>query len=246
MVHLTPNRSRRPAQLDCGPQTSGNPSVLDRWKQWRTNENHCCAGPPVRLKKSCSPLYRRLAGPWNRGIIAHQTPHFRWSPKHVNNKGPSVLAQTSPEVTSRVKNSDRFWKYISFGTYVWFLRQIDQAMQNYNIVKLAQFWRSFSLFTTSSLPRRNFVLRGSFLLKIYTYLPKLMYFQILLKDFVRNVYLEGVWANTDGPLLFTCFGGRRKCGVWWAIMPWFQGPARWEWGLYCWKKWSPVKVLEDQ
>ena len=35
-----------------------------------------------------------LAGPWNRGIIAHQTPHFRRPPKHVNNKGPSVLAQT--------------------------------------------------------------------------------------------------------------------------------------------------------
>ena len=109
-----------------------------------------------------------------------------------------------------------------------FLRQIDQAMQNYSIVKLAQFWRSFSLFITSSLPRRNFVLHGSFLLKIYTYLPKLMSFQIPSKDFVRNVYLEDVWANTDGPLLLTCFGGRRKCGLWWAIMPWFQGPARWE------------------
>ena len=35
-----------------------------------------------------------LAGPWNRGIIAHQTPHFRRPPKHVNNKGPSVFAQT--------------------------------------------------------------------------------------------------------------------------------------------------------
>ena len=108
------------------------------------------------------------------------------------------------------------------------LRQIDHTMQNYSIVKLAQFWRSFSLFTTSSLPRRTFVLHGSFLLKIYTYLPKLMYFQILLKDFVQNVHLEVVWANTDGPLLFTCFGGCRKCGVQWAIMPWFQGPARWE------------------
>ena len=75
---------------------------------------------------------------------------------------------------------------------------------------------------------KHFVLHGSFLLKIYTYIPKLMYFQILLKDFVRNVHLEDVWANTDGPLLFTCFGGRRKCGVWWAIMPWFQEPARWE------------------
>ena len=109
-----------------------------------------------------------------------------------------------------------------------FLRQIDQAIQNYSIVKLAQFWRSFSLFTTSSLPRRNFVLHGSFLLKIHAYLPKLMYFQILLKDFVRNVHLEDVWANTEAPLLFTCFGGRRKCGIWWAIMPCFQGPARWE------------------
>ena len=35
-----------------------------------------------------------LDGPWNRGIIAHQTPHFRRPPKHVNNKGPLVFAQT--------------------------------------------------------------------------------------------------------------------------------------------------------
>ena len=35
-----------------------------------------------------------LAGPWNRGIIAHQTPHFQRPPKHVNNKGPLVFAQT--------------------------------------------------------------------------------------------------------------------------------------------------------
>ena len=39
-------------------------------------------------------LYSGLAGPWNRGIIAHQTPHFRRPPKHVNNKGPLVFAQT--------------------------------------------------------------------------------------------------------------------------------------------------------
>ena len=36
---------------------------------------------------------------------------------------------------------------------------------------------------------------------------------------------EDVWANTDGPLLFTCFGDNWKCGVWWAIMPRFQGPV---------------------
>ena len=59
-----------------------------------------------------------------------------------------------------------------------------------------------------------------------------MYFQILLMDFVRSIHLEDVWANTDGPLLFTCFGGHRKCGVWWAIIPWFQGPARWELPIY--------------
>ena len=39
-------------------------------------------------------LYSGLAGPWNRGIIAHQTPHFRRPPKHVNNKGLLVFAQT--------------------------------------------------------------------------------------------------------------------------------------------------------
>ena len=44
-----------------------------------------------------------------------------------------------------------------------------------------------------------------------------------------NHAVQNIWANTNGPLLFTCFGGRRKCGVWWAIMPRFQGPARPEW-----------------
>ena len=39
-------------------------------------------------------MHSGLAGPWNRGIIAHQTPHFRRPPKHVNNKGPLVFAQT--------------------------------------------------------------------------------------------------------------------------------------------------------
>ena len=39
-------------------------------------------------------LHSGLAGPWNRGIIAHQTPHFRRPPKHVNNIGPLVFAQT--------------------------------------------------------------------------------------------------------------------------------------------------------
>ena len=42
----------------------------------------------------CIFLNSGLAGPWNRGIIAHQTPHFRRPPKHVNNKGPLVFAQT--------------------------------------------------------------------------------------------------------------------------------------------------------
>ena len=76
-----------------------------------------------------------------------------------------------------------------------------------------------------------------------------MYFQILLKDFVRNVHLEDVSANTDGPLLFTCFGGRRKCGVWWAIMPWFQEPARWEWveSIFGLKfRWSLRSIFDKQ
>ena len=41
-----------------------------------------------------SNIHSGLAGPWNQGIIAHQTPHFRRPPKHVNNKGPLVFAQT--------------------------------------------------------------------------------------------------------------------------------------------------------
>ena len=59
-----------------------------------------------------------LAGPWNQGIIAHQTPHFRRPPKHVNNKGPSVFAQTSSKYTFRTKSFNSIWKYISFGRYV--------------------------------------------------------------------------------------------------------------------------------
>ena len=43
--------------------------------------------------------------------------------------------------------------------------------------------------------------------------------------------VQNVWGNTNGPLLFTCFGGCRKCGVWWAIMPRFQGPARPKWEI---------------
>ena len=38
-----------------------------------------------------------------------------------------------------------------------------------------------------------------------------------------------VWANIDGPLLFTCFGAHRKCSIGWAIMPWFQGSGRRLW-----------------
>ena len=38
--------------------------------------------------------------------------------------------------------------------------------------------------------------------------------------------LVDVGANIDGPLLFTCFGGHRKCSIGWAIMPWFQGSGR--------------------
>ena len=53
---------------------------------------------------------------------------------------------------------------------------------------------------------------GSFLLKIRTYIPKLMYFHILLKDFVRNVHLEDVWANTDGAFIVYMF--RRPPEVW--------------------------------
>ena len=38
--------------------------------------------------------------------------------------------------------------------------------------------------------------------------------------------LEDFGTNTYRPLLFACFGGYRKCGVWSAMMPWFQEPAR--------------------
>ena len=47
----------------------------------------------------CTRCNSHLAGSWNQGIIAHQTPHFRRPPKHVNNKGPSVFAQTSSKCT---------------------------------------------------------------------------------------------------------------------------------------------------
>ena len=38
--------------------------------------------------------------------------------------------------------------------------------------------------------------------------------------------LVDVWANTDGPLLFACFGGHRKCSIGWVIMLWFQVVGR--------------------
>ena len=38
------------------------------------------------------------AGPWNRGIIAHQALHFRRPPKHANNKGMSGFVQISTQV----------------------------------------------------------------------------------------------------------------------------------------------------
>ena len=63
-------------------------------------------------------VYSHLAGSWNQGIIAHQTPHFRRPPKHVNNKGPSVFAETSSKCTFRTKSFKSIWKYISFGIYV--------------------------------------------------------------------------------------------------------------------------------
>ena len=66
----------------------------------------------------CHSQYSHLADPWNQGIIAHQTPHFRRPPKHVNNKGPSVFAQTSFKCTFRTKSFNSIWKYTSFGRYV--------------------------------------------------------------------------------------------------------------------------------
>ena len=38
--------------------------------------------------------HSRLPEPWNQGIIAHPIEHFQWPPKHVNNKGLSIFAQT--------------------------------------------------------------------------------------------------------------------------------------------------------
>ena len=63
-------------------------------------------------------VYSQLAGPWKKGIIAHQTPHFRRPPKHANNKGPPVFAQTSSKCTFRTKSFNIIWKYLSFGRYV--------------------------------------------------------------------------------------------------------------------------------
>ena len=47
------------------------------------------------------------AGPWNQGIIAHQTPHFRRPPKHVNNKGPSVFRHIFSKVFLIVRTMPR-------------------------------------------------------------------------------------------------------------------------------------------
>ena len=55
---------------------------------------HDGSGTRAKPLRPVSGVISGLAGPWNRGIIAHQTPHFRRPPKHVNNKGPLVFAQT--------------------------------------------------------------------------------------------------------------------------------------------------------
>ena len=91
--------------------------IVKFWVEWAWLAGlcHCCPSF-VALHIYC--LYSHLAGSWNQGIIAHQTPHFRRPPKHVNNKGPSVFAQTSSICTFRTKSFKSIWKYISFGIYV--------------------------------------------------------------------------------------------------------------------------------
>ena len=37
--------------------------------------------------------------------------------------------------------------------------------------------------------------------------------------------LVDVSADTDGPLLFTCFSGHQMCSLEWVIMAWFQEGA---------------------
>ena len=93
-----------------------------------------------------------------------------------------------------------------------FSREIIHARQNYSIVKLPQFCCSFSFFTTPSLLRRHFVLHGSFLLRIYAYIPKFMYFQILLKHSVRNVHLRGSLSKLRRAFIVYMF--RRPPEVW--------------------------------
>ena len=64
-------------------------------EMWETGLWNWCDLTYSRGVSACrNGSYSGLAGPWNRGIIAHQTPHFRRPPKHVNNKGPLVFAQT--------------------------------------------------------------------------------------------------------------------------------------------------------
>ena len=97
------NTTLGPSGHDPRPPSSRLGTLYSRCRQWfMADINVLRLVLFIRYQfKCCGLVYNTtpgpsgLAGSWNRGIIAHQTPHFRWSPKHVNNKGPSVFAQTS-------------------------------------------------------------------------------------------------------------------------------------------------------
>ena len=57
-------------------------------------------------------------------------------------------------------------------------------------------------------------------------LHNLYTFRCCLKFSSEMCTLVDIWTKPNMPLLFTCFGGDRKCYIRWAIMPWLQGSGR--------------------
>ena len=92
--------------------------------------------------------------------------------------------------------------------------------------------REFSFFTTffrqaykDVISHCMFILSSKF-----THRLKNIYLQILQERFAPEMCsLVIISAKLDRSLLFTCFAAHRNCGVEWAIITWFQGPAIREW-----------------
>ena len=70
-------------------------------------------------------------------------------------------------------------------------------------------------------------------------------FEYYLKVFTRNVYFGGCLSKCQRAFIVTCicFGGHRKCAIWWVMMAWFQGSERRL--LSYMNRWRPIPYFPD-